>query len=1083
MSGMELPKSNVRSQSSFSTDTCGVNSVETLIALTPLRVFQSLPDNCPEDSETTLDLVAVLQTAQQFSATLQIDEVLSQFVCGVLQHSGGDRCAVVLANDDEAWQVEAIATPHGTERCQSLLEDCNHVPVQLIQYVQQSQRGVLFNNLATDLPVLDTYLRQRHPRSCLCLPLFHEARLMGALYVSHASQSGTFTSSRIHSLNFLCAQAIKAFVNAQLYVLEQKQARSLQATESPFKIIFEKATNAVLLLGKEGVIDCNQATLDLFGYTNKSQLHLVHLAQISPEFQPDGQRSQVKVNRIIQTALKQGRHHFEWVYQQANGASFWAEVILTAVPYGEDNILHCVVQDIRDRKAAEASLKQSEEKFRTLVENINGAVYRCQNNADWTMAFVSEAIAELTGYTAAEFMSNERTYASIIHPDDVEYVDSNVAQTLADREPFTLEYRLIHRDGSIRWIYEKGKGIFDTAGQLLFIEGVFFDITDVKTAQAEKATSQEKLEFLIQKTTLGVIEWNTQFKVAAWNPAAEIIFGYSADEMLDQPAQLIVPPAIRPLINDIMTALVQEEGGNYSINENVTKEGETITCEWINTVLYDSQQKVLGIYSIVQDITARIQAEAALKQSEATLRRQAIALTELSQSPAISQGQVDLAFREITERTAQTLQVSRVSIWLFDPSGTKLICRNLFELATQHHAVGSELLVADYPDYFAALAREGNFAVKDARHDVRTCEFAESYLIPLDIHSILDAMLGSDGKTAGVLCLEAVGKQRCWRTAEENFARSVANLVTLVIAANERQQQAQKLEQTLDKLQRTQLQLVQSEKMSSVGQLVAGVAHEINNPVSFIHGNLTHADGYVTDLLHLIHQYQSHYPDPHPDIADEIEAIDLTFVQKDLEKVLKSMRVGTERIRSIVNSLRNFSRLDEAEVKNVNLHEGIDNTLLILRTRLRAQDWRPEILVHQDYGDLPVLKCHAGQLNQVFMNLLSNAIDALEEQDAQRSREQLETHPSTIQIRTQLLTQADTPAILISFADNGPGMDKATRDRLFTPFFTTKPVGKGTGLGLSISYQIITEKHGGSITCDSAIGQGTTFTITLPLRQ
>ncbi len=602
-------------------------------------------------------------------------------------------------------------------------------------------------------------------------------------------------------------------------------------------------------------------------------------------------------------------------------------------------------------------------------------------------------------------------------------------------------------------------------------------------AESEKLAYQQKLEFLIRETTLGMTEWDSQFHITAWNPAAEKIFGYSAEEMVGANTIRIIPPEVQPNIDDIRAALLEGRGGNYSVNENITKDGRRITCEWINTILYDNQQQILGIYSIVQDITARTQAETELKQSEASLRLQALALTELSQSPAISQGQMDAAFREITERAAHVLAVDRVSIWLFDPGHTKLCCQDLFELATQRHSIEQELLVADYPSYFAALEQQGSLAIDDAQNDARTVELVKPYLKPLGITSALDVTLGSDDKSSGVLCLEAAGARRHWQTAEENFARSVANLVTLVIEAHHRQQQTQALEQALVRLQNTQLQLVQSEKMSSVGQLVAGVAHEINNPVSFIHGNLLHAKQYVNDLLGLIGRYQTHYPNPHPEVAAEIKAIDLAFLQEDICKLLNSMNVGTERIQKIVESLRNFSRLDEAEVKDVDLHEGIDSTLLILRTRIRAQSWRPEIQVIKDYGELPPLTCYAGQLNQVFMNLLSNAIDALEERDENRSLDQMEQDPSTIQIRTQVVAENGTEAIEVAIADNGLGIDTVTRDRLFNPFFTTKAIGKGTGLGLSISYQIITEKHQGTLAVASEDGQGATFLIRLPLKE
>jgi two-component system NtrC family sensor kinase len=308
--------------------------------------------------------------------------------------------------------------------------------------------------------------------------------------------------------------------------------------------------------------------------------------------------------------------------------------------------------------------------------------------------------------------------------------------------------------------------------------------------------------------------------------------------------------------------------------------------------------------------------------------------------------------------------------------------------------------------------------------------------------------------------------------------RKVAE-VALQISETQLRQKAQELEVTLQELQNTQSQMIQSEKMSGLGQMVAGVAHEINNPVNFIHGNLNHANGYIQDLLELIDLYQRYNPCPPDEILEKAEAIDLDFLKQDFPQLLSSMKVGSQRIREIVKSLRNFSRLDEAECKPVDIHEGIESTLMILQNRLKAKPDHPEIMVIKDYGQLPLVECYSGQLNQAFMNILTNAIDALDTYNQQRTKDELQSNPSRINIRTTLI--ADN-WITIYIADNGPGIAEQDRVRLFDPFFTTKPVGKGTGLGLSISYQIV-EKHSGKLRCESALGQGAEFMIEIPIRQ
>ncbi|MEO0840948.1 MAG: ATP-binding protein [Cyanobacteria bacterium J06643_5] len=285
-------------------------------------------------------------------------------------------------------------------------------------------------------------------------------------------------------------------------------------------------------------------------------------------------------------------------------------------------------------------------------------------------------------------------------------------------------------------------------------------------------------------------------------------------------------------------------------------------------------------------------------------------------------------------------------------------------------------------------------------------------------------------------------------------------------AAKSAQEQAKQLQQTLDKLQQTQAHLIHSEKMSSLGQMVAGIAHEINNPVNFIKGNIGYGFNYAQDLIELIELYQQNYPKTVPEIEEKIEDINFHFLKEDFLDLLNSMKLGVNRIKDIVRSLGIFSHLDKAEIKAVNIHEGIDGTLMILSHRLNKNEKRNTIEVVKEYGDIPLVSCYAGQLNQVFMNILSNAIDALQEKG------------DLIIIRTQI---KENNWINISIIDNGPGIAEDVRNKLYDPFFTTKEVGKGTGLGMAISYQIVVEKHGGVLECLSELGKGTEFIIQIPV--
>ncbi|MBD1846731.1 response regulator [Cyanobacteria bacterium FACHB-63] len=301
-----------------------------------------------------------------------------------------------------------------------------------------------------------------------------------------------------------------------------------------------------------------------------------------------------------------------------------------------------------------------------------------------------------------------------------------------------------------------------------------------------------------------------------------------------------------------------------------------------------------------------------------------------------------------------------------------------------------------------------------------------------------------------------------------NFAR------TLQIQNDRLKQEIEHREKAERELRQTQSQLIQSEKMSSLGQLVAGIAHEINNPINFIHGNLSHAETYARGLLQLINAYQLEYPTLNEHLQKIVEEIDLDFLVDDFPKILQSMQTGVNRISEVVTSLRTFSRLDEAEVKAANLHEGIDSTLMLLRHRLEATSNYPEIEIIKQYGELPLIECYAGQLNQVFMHLLSNAIDALE----LRCVEHLNWTPK-IWVQTQLL---NAESVEIRITDNGIGIPEAIRDQIFNPFFTTKIIGKGTGMGLALSYQIITQTHHGQLNCCFS-PETTQFIIQIPVCQ
>lgn len=379
-----------------------------------------------------------------------------------------------------------------------------------------------------------------------------------------------------------------------------------------------------------------------------------------------------------------------------------------------------------------------------------------------------------------------------------------------------------------------------------------------------------------------------------------------------------------------------------------------------------------------------------------------------------------------------------------------------------------------FPNLFEHIVQNQLYRVDD--RNALTDEPLKAFFEKMGIAAYLCLPIHTMGHKMGSLQIGRVSSELTWLDEEVELLQDISNQVAIAIYQaqlyEESQVKTQELQRSYQELQDTQLQLIQSEKMSSLGQLVAGIAHEINNPVSFIYGNLAPALRYAQSLEHLISIYQETYPNPPEAIADCMETVDIDYILSDFPKLLTSMEHGAVRIQNIVKSLRTFSRLDQAACKTVNLHENIDSTLIILQNRLNGRAGNPKIQVVKHYGDLPLVECYGGLLNQVFMNLLVNAIDAIEERQVDVSP----GYSGCITITTGIVSD---DKIRITVQDNGIGMGRETQAKIFNPFFTTKPTGVGTGMGLSISYQIVTGNHQGQLSCASVLGEGTTFNVEL----
>ncbi|MDZ7993543.1 MAG: ATP-binding protein [Nostoc sp. EfeVER01] len=503
----------------------------------------------------------------------------------------------------------------------------------------------------------------------------------------------------------------------------------------------------------------------------------------------------------------------------------------------------------------------------------------------------------------------------------------------------------------------------------------------------------------------------------------------------------------------------------------------------------------IGSWLLARASVNRQMAKLELKQSEVQLRelveREKILKTRLS-SQIRNSLDLNTILSTVVVEVRELLQIDRCQFfWCHQEDES-----TSFELSQQACAPDlTEPLGCSPIQNVEALSEavmQGNLLCFD---DIATDSWLDfksrNLLVTLGFKSLLIVSIQTQSGCLGVIVCEHSRELHPWSDDEVEIIRGVADQLAIAIdqaqlynqsraATAAATAQAEQLNQVLHNLKETQAQLIQTEKMSSLGQLVAGVAHEINNPVNFIYGNLTHVNEYTLGLLELVELYQKTNVNPTSEVKAHIEAIDLDFMTEDLPKILTSMKMGANRIREIVLSLRNFSRLDEADMKPVNIHEGIDSTLLILQNRLKQTSGNAGIEIIKEYGDIPLVECYAGQLNQVFMNLISNAIDALDSYNSKRTIEDIEAKPSQIVIHTQL---RDLDRITVQIADNGPGMTEVVKQRLFDPFFTTKAAGKGTGLGLAISAQIITEKHNGAIWCISEPGQGAEFWVEIPINQ